>query len=208
MADLIGRSPFPAPQGLAQVQQIQISSRRLADMADSLIADAMADAMDISVRREPGDIARLCYEVVETNQPLAERKRQELRFGAEPGLVALIDIDRLRDALDNLVSNAIKYTPLGGRIDVSVFGDGRDATIRVADNGPGLTADDHARIFGRFQRLSAKPTAGESSTGLGLSIAHRILTLHDGTILAHSPGQGQGSTFTVRLPLAPIEVIP
>ncbi len=208
MADLIGRTPFPAPQGLAQVQQIQSSSRRLADMADSLIADAMADAMDISVKREPGDIARLCYEVVETNLPLAERKRQDLRFNAEPGLVALIDIDRLRDALDNLVSNAIKYTPFGGRVEVSVFGDGRDGTIRVADTGPGLTADDHSRIFGRFQRLSAKPTGGESSTGLGLSIAHRIVSLHDGTIQAHSPGAGLGSTFTVRLPLAPIEVTP
>ena len=206
MADLIGRTPFPATQGMVQVEQIQASTRRLSEMADTLIADAMADAMDIVVHRERGDLARLCYEVVETNKPLAERKQQHLLFSAQPGLSALIDADRMRDALDNLISNAIKYSPLGGRIEVSVFGDGRDATVKVVDNGPGLMPEDHSRIFGRFQRLSAKPTAGESSTGLGLSIAKRIVNLHDGTILADSPGPGRGSIFSVRVPLDPAEV--
>ena len=74
--------------------------------------------------------------------------------------------------------------------------------IRVRDEGAGLSAEDIARVFGRFQRLSARPTGGESSTGLGLSIVKRIVELHGGRISAESPGTGCGSTFTIRLPAA------
>jgi signal transduction histidine kinase len=72
--------------------------------------------------------------------------------------------------------------------------------IRIADQGAGLSPEDLGRLFGRFQRLSAKPTAGESSTGLGLSIVKRIIDMHGGHVNAESAGPGLGSTFTVRLP--------
>jgi signal transduction histidine kinase len=76
--------------------------------------------------------------------------------------------------------------------------------IRVADEGAGLSPEDLGRLFGRFQRLSAKPTAGESSTGLGLSIVKRIIDMHGGQVTAESVGPGQGSTFTVMLPATEI----
>ncbi len=72
--------------------------------------------------------------------------------------------------------------------------------VRIADEGAGLSPEDLGRLFGRFQRLSAKPTAGESSTGLGLSIVKRIIDMHGGRVTAESGGPGQGSTFTVVLP--------
>jgi signal transduction histidine kinase len=72
--------------------------------------------------------------------------------------------------------------------------------IRIADEGAGLSPEDLGRLFGRFQRLSAKPTAGESSTGLGLSIVKRIIDMHGGQVAADSGGPGKGSTFTVVLP--------
>jgi signal transduction histidine kinase len=72
--------------------------------------------------------------------------------------------------------------------------------IRVADEGAGLSPEDLGRLFGRFQRLSAKPTAGESSTGLGLSIVKRIIDMHGGEVAANSDGPGKGSTFTIVLP--------
>ena len=74
--------------------------------------------------------------------------------------------------------------------------------IRVADEGAGLSPEDLSRLFGRFQRLSAKPTAGESSTGLGLSIVKRIVDMHGGKVTANSGGPGLGSTFTITLPAA------
>ena len=78
--------------------------------------------------------------------------------------------------------------------------DDAGAIIRVKDEGPGLSAEDMSRLFGRFQRLSAKPTAGESSTGLGLSIVKRIIDMHGGEVTAESAGPNKGSTFTIVLP--------
>ncbi len=94
----------------------------------------------------------------------------------------------------------MKYSPIGGAIAVSVARRPASAVIRVRDSGPGLSPEDMARLFGRFQRLSAKPTAGESSTGLGLSIAKRIVDLHGGRVAAEG-GEGAGAIFTITLPL-------
>ena len=107
---------------------------------------------------------------------------------------------RRSEEVDNLGSNAIKYSPIGGKITLLVDHDADNTVIRVTDEGAGLSPEDLGRLFGRFQRLSAKPTAGESSTGLGLSIVKRIVDMHDGQINADSRGPGQGSTFTIILP--------
>ena len=183
----------------AQVEHIRDATRRLTSMVDHLISDAMADAFDISIRREPVDIAGLVSEVADANQPLAANKQQAITVSAPPHFVTLCDADRMREAIDNLISNAIKYSPIGGKIAVVVTHEGNNSIIRVADQGAGLSPEDLGRLFGRFQRLSAKPTAGESSTGLGLSIVKRIIDMHGGQVTAESPGPGQGSTFTVIL---------
>src|SRR6476646_3309496 len=112
----------------------------------------------------------------------------------------MCDADRMREAIDNLISNAIKYSPISGKISVLAVQQENNTVIRVADEGAGLSPEDLGRLFGRFQRLSAKPTAGESSTGLGLSIVKRIIDMHGGHVTADSAGPGQGSTFTVTLP--------
>ncbi|MGY4575499.1 signal transduction histidine kinase [Bradyrhizobium sp. USDA 3256] len=169
-------------------------------MVDHLISDAMADAFDITIRREPVDVAALVNEVTEANLPSAVNKQQSISVSGPQQFVTMCDADRIREAIDNLVSNAIKYSPIGGKITVTVSHEGDDTVIRIADQGPGLSPEDLGRLFGRFQRLSAKPTAGESSTGLGLSIVKRIIDMHGGHVTAQSPGPGQGSTFTVTLP--------
>jgi len=122
------------------------------------------------------------------NQPLAVNKQQSITVSAPPNVVTMCDADRMREAIDNLISNAIKYSPIGGSISVLVSHENRKTVIRVADQGAGLSPEDLGRLFGRFQRLSAKPTAGESSTGLGLSIVKRIVDMHGGEVTAHSAG--------------------
>ncbi len=184
----------------AQVEHIRDATKRLTSMVDHLISDAMADAFDISIRREPVDIAGLVSEVADANQPLAANKQQTITVSAPPNFVTMCDADRMREAIDNLVSNAIKYSPIGGKIAMVVSHEGKKTVIRIADQGAGLSPEDLGRLFGRFQRLSAKPTAGESSTGLGLSIVKRIIDMHGGQVTAESAGPGQGSTFTVILP--------
>ncbi|MFZ5716883.1 MAG: DUF3369 domain-containing protein [Bradyrhizobium sp.] len=185
---------------VAQVDHIRDATKRLTTMVDHLISDAMADAFDITIRREPVDVATLVKEVAEANQPLAVNKQQTISVTAPPNIVTMCDIDRIREAIDNLISNAIKYSPIGGRIDVTVTHEGSDTIVRVSDEGAGLSPEDLGRLFGRFQRLSAKPTAGESSTGLGLSIVKRIIDMHGGEVTADSDGPGKGSTFTMTLP--------
>jgi signal transduction histidine kinase/CheY-like chemotaxis protein len=187
---------------VGQIEHIRDAARRLTTMVDHLISDAMADAFDITIRREPVDIAALAREVAEANKPLAVNKQQTITVSAPPDMVTMCDTDRIREAIDNLVSNAIKYSAIGGRITVVVSPRDSNIAIRVTDEGAGLSPEDLGRLFGRFQRLSAKPTAGESSTGLGLSIVKRIIDMHGGGITADSNGPGTGSSFTITLPAA------
>ncbi|MCW1994639.1 ATP-binding response regulator [Bradyrhizobium diazoefficiens] len=185
---------------VAQVDHIRDATKRLTTMVDHLISDAMADAFDITIRREPVDVAALVKEVADANQPLAVNKQQVISVAAPSNIVTMCDTDRIREAIDNLISNAIKYSPIGGKISVAVAHEGSETIVRVSDEGAGLSPEDLGRLFGRFQRLSAKPTAGESSTGLGLSIVKRIIDMHGGEVTADSDGPGRGSTFTITLP--------
>jgi signal transduction histidine kinase/CheY-like chemotaxis protein len=184
-----------------QIAYIRDAANRLTEMVDDLVADAMADALDITVRREPVDITVLVQEVAEANRPLAARKQQTITVAAPANHIAMCDADRVREAIDNLVSNAVKYSPIGGAIDLLVGEEDGGILVQVSDQGAGLSPEDISRLFGRFQRLSAKPTAGESSTGLGLSIVKRIVDLHGGRIAVESAGPGQGATFKMTLPV-------
>jgi signal transduction histidine kinase/CheY-like chemotaxis protein len=185
----------------AQIGHIQTAAGRLAGMVDSLIADAMADALDISIRMAPIDLAALVREVADSNIPLAARKQQTIAVSVTAAARMSCDGDRMREAVDNLISNAIKYSPLGARIDVSVEQEKDVAVISVKDEGPGFSPEDMSRLFGRFQRLSAKPTGGESSTGLGLSIVKRIVDLHQGHLAVEPAESGRGSAMVITLPV-------
>ncbi|MDC7787391.1 DUF3369 domain-containing protein [Rhodoplanes sp. TEM] len=199
-------SPALTPDAArAQIKHIHNAADRVADMVESLIADAMTDALDITIRRDPADLATVVRDVAEANQPLAAKKSQVIDVSIEAGPPVLCDVDRIREAIDNLVSNAIKYSVIGGHIEVGLAHGPAGARIRVKDSGPGMTPEDLKRLYGRFQRLSAKPTGGETSIGLGLSIVKRIVDLHGGTITAESAGEDQGTTFTIALPAKPPE---
>ena len=200
LIELISTAAASKESVTAQIDHIRDATKRLTSMVDHLISDAMADAFDITIRREPVDVAALASDVAEANRPLAVNKQQTIAVSAPPNIVTMCDTDRIREAIDNLVSNAIKYSPIGGKISIVVSHEEHTTVIRVTDEGQGLSPEDLGRLFGRFQRLSAKPTAGESSTGLGLSIVKRIIDMHGGEVTAESRGPGLGSTFTIVLP--------
>jgi signal transduction histidine kinase/CheY-like chemotaxis protein len=190
----------PQDNILAQIDHVRDAAKRLTAMVDNLIADAMADALDITIRREQFDLVSLVNEIVASNRPLADGKDQFMSVSSPPNHPVMCDIDRIREAIDNLLSNAIKYSPVGGHIELLVSHADAITTVQVRDEGQGLSPEDMGRLFGRFQRLSAKPTAGENSTGLGLSIVKRIVELHGGSVSADSPGPGRGTTFQITLP--------
>ncbi|MFO1114621.1 MAG: DUF3369 domain-containing protein [Beijerinckiaceae bacterium] len=202
LEELLARDAEGAKASSPHLRNIRSSALRLTAMIDELISDAMADALDITVRKESVDLDALVREVVEANRPLAERKSQTLVLSMPTSLPTECDPERIREAIDNLVSNAVKYSPVGGRIVVEVFAGADGNVVRVSDSGPGFQPDDLARLFGRFQRLSARPTGGENSTGLGLSIVKRIVDLHGGSIEVVT-GDGGGAIMTVRLKTTP-----
>ena len=139
LTELIGAGS-PKENVTAQVEHIRDATKRLTSMVDHLISDAMADAFDITIRREPVDVAALVTEVADSNLPSAVNKQQSIAVSAPPNIVTMCDADRIREAIDNLFSNAIKYSPIGGKITVAVTHEGGDTVIRITDQGAGLVA--------------------------------------------------------------------
>ncbi len=119
-----------------------------------------------------------------------------------PRCVCDVDGSRIREIVDNLINNAIKYSPYAQPIWVRVTRVDMKIRLAVQDQGPGLTADDQQRLFSKFTRLSAKPTGGEGATGLGLAIVKLLVDPHGGSVWAESAGPQMGSTFIVELPAA------
>ncbi|NLH62515.1 MAG: hypothetical protein GX452_14040 [Ignavibacteriales bacterium] len=127
-----------------------------------------------------------------------EEKRQKLGTEIEKGVYVEGDEFWITSAVNNLISNAIKYTPKGGEIMISVMQEGGFGIIKIKDTGPGFTDEDKKKIFGKFQKLSARPTGDEPSSGLGLSIVKEIIDKHNGEIVLNSKA-GEGSEFIVKL---------
>jgi len=113
------------------------------------------------------------------------------------------DIDRLQQVLWNILSNAIKFTPAGGRVEIVMQATENHAVVRVTDTGKGIAPELLPHIFDRFRQGDSSATKTDQGLGLGLSIVYHLVELHGGTVQAESPGQGQGATITLRLPLLP-----
>jgi len=113
---------------------------------------------------------------------------------------AYVDEFLIGEVFENLVGNAIKFSPGGTNVELVLDSDDAGVEFRVTDQGPGLTEEDKSRVFGRFAILSARPTGGEKSTGMGLYIVKKLVDMHGGSVSVRSEGPGKGATFTVKLP--------
>ena len=151
---------------------------------------------------EPVDVVDLAEQVVESFQPHAEYKNQELRRAdfAESAVVVGDEV-RLQEAMKNLVNNALKYSPHGETVEVRVTRSEETVRFSVSDSGPGLEEDDLDRLFKPFQRLAQQPTDGEVSLGLGLYLVKEIIGRHEGEVDVETTRR-EGSTFTLILPAA------
>jgi len=182
-------------------EEIRATAGEMLGIIEGLLDTAAMEDGSFKLHRAHLDLADCVNEVVERNRLLAERKSQKLVFSASDGCVADVDGARIKQVVDNLVSNAIKFSPFGEPIAVTLQCEGSRARIEVVDRGPGLTEADKKGLFHRFKRLSARPTGGEPSTGLGLANARQLVEFHGGKIGAESDGSGQGSRFWVELSL-------
>lgn len=216
------KNPLSAIQGLSEMmlmdrdqlseehqlhlEAIFKASENLSDVVLGILANEGLEHRGVNME---GDVnfSALSDSVVNFNVSNASKKRISIESMLEPGLWVRGDSLRLREALDNLVSNAVKYSPTGARIRVqleTVSSESGDwAKFSVRDEGAGLSESDQARLFQKFSKLSTRPTGNESSTGLGLSIVKTTVEMHGGQVGCESQ-LGKGSCFWVKLPLAQV----
>jgi heavy metal sensor kinase len=172
---------------------------RLTRLIDSLLTLSRADGGQARLERVEVDLGALAAEVVQQMEVLAEEKGQALTLDAQPGLGARADRLVLRQALTNLIDNAIKYSPAGGRIDVVVRADATQRELSVADQGPGVPPHERDRIFERFYRIDKNRSRELGGVGLGLAIARWGVEAHGGRIeLTDAPAGG--SLFRMFIP--------
>jgi len=209
LADRLRMDAEAGTQGAAipgQARRIGEVVQRMLHIINSLLDTAVQEIGEVTPKFEQANLGDLVHEVVKANEPYAASKDIRLHYHETLGGACWGRADRLRlgQAIDNLVNNAIKYSPLGRNVWVEVAprvaGGEERARIEVRDEGPGLTAEDQAQAFGLFQRLSAQPTGGEYSTGLGLSIVKQMVELHGGGVAIDSH-PGRGASFIVEIPL-------
>ena len=171
--------------------------------------DLLANLLDVNaieqgkfvVKNENCDIHALIQESLEHNQSAATKKQTAFRIGISEGLWAIADRAAVLQILDNLISNALKYSPPNTTMHVHALPEKDHIVINIRDEGPGISEADQKKLFQKFTRLTARPTGGESSTGLGLAIVKKLAEAMDGSIQCVST-LGAGSTFTLRLPVS------
>ena len=173
---------------------------RLIALIDDLLDMARIEAGRIELKRTPIDLVPLIQEVTDVLRPQIEGKGQWLTLDLAEALPAVVvDADRVRQILTNLLANALKYTPSGGRITITARGDVGYVRIAVQDTGIGVAPEEQAQLFTPFFRAQKDATQEVGGTGLGLAITRALVELHGGTITVASV-PGQGSTFSFTLP--------
>jgi heavy metal sensor kinase len=173
---------------------------RLASLVDRLLTLSRAEMGVTKIARDDIDLQKLADEVVSHLSVLAEEKKQSIAVEAAGSAHAAGDRLAIRQAVINLVDNAIKFSPAGGRIRIRVAETPRDVVLDVVDSGPGIEGDARSRIFDRFYH-SATATGATPGTGLGLSIAKGAIEANAGRLTLESSA-GNGSTFRITLPSA------
>lgn len=180
---------------------IEAESARLLELLSALLEIASIEQGRISLQREHTDLAELTRASFALHARAALAKNQSIGMdcaGVNPVIIA--DPHRIRQVIDNLVSNAIKFSYPGSAILVTIRSATGGIEWAVTDEGPGLAPGDFSKLFKSFQTLSATPTAGETSTGLGLVISRNIIELHLGTVFAENRTDGKGARFSFILP--------
>lgn len=178
---------------------------RLTNLVDTLLRLSYGDAGTVRLAREPIDLGQLARDVVSSLGILAEERNQRFEIDAPDGVGVAADRLVLREAITNIVDNAIKYSPKASTIEIRLHGEGNQALLTVADEGPGIAAEYRERIFDRFFRLDEARSRDSGGTGLGLAIAKWAVEVNGGRISVGA-GLTKGSVFRIVLPIgtAPI----
>ena len=182
---------------------IERQVRHLVSLVSDLLDVSRVSQGKLALNKRPMEISDIVFRAIEMASPLVEQRGHRLTVKV-PETALLVDADetRLAQVICNILNNAAKYTPAGGRIDVTAAQEGPDVVLRIKDSGIGLRPEVLSRIFDLFVQEERGLDRSRGGLGIGLSIARGLVELHGGTITARSDGEGKGSEFVIRLPLA------
>ena len=204
------RARAPSPDELQWATSIiDRQTEHMTRLVEDLLDVSRITRGTIELRRERVDLATIIKAAVEASSALLERNRHQLKVTtpAQPVYVEG-DLTRLTQVVANLLDNAAKYTDPGGKVWLSAEREGDSAVIRVKDSGIGIPAEVLPRIFDMFTQAGLPLERSQGGLGVGLALVERLVLLHGGTVSAYSAGAGQGSQFTIRLPLAQAQKVP
>ena len=186
---------------LEMLRAIKSSSEFMLQLIEDILHLAKLEAGKLELRIASTDLAELAARHVAVTRPLAAHKNIRINSHIEPDLPPIeADAHKIEQVLENLIANAIKFSPPDTTVGVTLRRDGDSLRIEVSDQGPGIPEAEWGKLFQPFSRTSVRPTGGEKSSGLGLSIARKMVEAHGGRIWFESE-VGKGSTFFVSLPL-------
>ncbi len=188
--------------GRRYLDVIRRSTERLHGLVEDLLLVAQIEASRVELQREQLDLRQLVASAVETARPAADEKGVTLAVVLDHPSEVTADRSRIAQVLDNLVSNAVKFTNGGGNVTVTLAGDGDSVQLVVADTGIGVPADEQGQVFSRFFRASTATQRAIPGTGLGLAISRALVEQHGGTI-SFASREDEGTQVTVTLPATP-----
>jgi signal transduction histidine kinase/ActR/RegA family two-component response regulator len=183
------------------IEAIRKSASVQAQLIDDLLDVSRITAGKMKIECEPVEVGPVIHAAIETVRSAADAKNISLAAEVAPKVSVNGDERRLQQIVWNLLTNAVKFTPDGGKVAVALRQEGREAVIEVRDTGQGIAPEFMPHIFERFRQADSSTTRPHMGLGLGLAIVRHLVELHGGTISAESQGSGRGSTFRVRIPL-------
>jgi signal transduction histidine kinase/ActR/RegA family two-component response regulator len=189
------------------VEMVSRQVRNLARLIDDLLDMSRISRDKVQLQKEHVDAGTLVRRVAAATQPLFEDRRHELVLEIEPQLMPIVaDPVRVEQTIVNLLTNAAKYTPRGGRVSVSAYPTNGEAVIKIKDTGIGIPPDVLPRVFDLFAQADRSLDRSEGGLGIGLTVARKLAEMHGGTVTGASEGIGKGAEFTLRLPLSDLNV--
>ena len=179
---------------------IHDASESMLTLVNDLLDVAVIESGKLQLQLNKGSIKNIIEKRIRLSKMVAKKKNIKLNYSLSDIPDTLFDTNRFAQVIDNLIGNAVKFSPSGTKIFITLKRERNMAKVSIQDEGPGISKEDQAKLFGEFQKLTAKPTGGEKSTGLGLAIVKKIIEAHKGIISVDSI-LGEGTTFTVLLPM-------
>jgi signal transduction histidine kinase len=183
-------------EGASYLTMAEQSTKRLNEMIEKILDIDAIESKQLNLKMETLNFSQVVDSVATRFDAEANQKKISITRQIEPSLFITADQDYIEQVLENLLSNAIKFSPLDRKVFVSLHAANGQVVCQIKDNGPGLNTADLEKLFGKYQKLSARPTANEPSTGLGLSIAKKFMHAMQGDIWCESK-HGDGASFFV-----------